>query len=422
MNQNTKLTGLLKTLGPGLLFAGTAVGVSHLMQSTRAGANYGFALAWVVVITMFIKYPFFEFTQRYTAAMKENVFEGFRRIGKWALFLYFGLLIISATITISAVTTLTAVLSSYIGQLFFDFTVDISNMSIILLVIVLIVLHIGKYKFLDKLMKFMMVTLSILTVTAFIMAIAIGPQAQPDYIAPELLTVSGISFMIALMGWMPAPIEVSTFPSIWAIERMKETNYQPKLKESLFDFKVGYFSTLILAICFLGLGALIMYGTGNVYGDSNADFAMDFTHLYTDVLGSWSLPMIVIIALFTMLSTTFTVVDGYPRAFYESIIRLTTEKSRIVNLRLIITYIPIILSVGIIMIFETNMTVMIDLTTIIAFLMAPIFAYLNFKIVTSDWMPKEHRPSRWLRILSWIGIFYFISFSIFFIIFRFIIH
>ena len=32
------------------LFAGAAVGVSHLVQSTRAGASYGFALIFFVVL------------------------------------------------------------------------------------------------------------------------------------------------------------------------------------------------------------------------------------------------------------------------------------------------------------------------------------------------------------------------------------
>ena len=30
----------LKKLGPGLLFAGAAIGVSHLVQSTKAGPNF----------------------------------------------------------------------------------------------------------------------------------------------------------------------------------------------------------------------------------------------------------------------------------------------------------------------------------------------------------------------------------------------
>ena len=32
-----------KRLGPGILFASTAIGVSHLVQSTRVGANYDLA-------------------------------------------------------------------------------------------------------------------------------------------------------------------------------------------------------------------------------------------------------------------------------------------------------------------------------------------------------------------------------------------
>ena len=47
----------LKALGPGLLWAGAAVGVSHLVQSTRAGATYGFALLGIVLLANVFKYP-----------------------------------------------------------------------------------------------------------------------------------------------------------------------------------------------------------------------------------------------------------------------------------------------------------------------------------------------------------------------------
>jgi Mn2+/Fe2+ NRAMP family transporter len=49
----------LKKLGPGLLFAGAALGVSHLVQSTRAGADFGFGLIWALVLIHIVKYPFF---------------------------------------------------------------------------------------------------------------------------------------------------------------------------------------------------------------------------------------------------------------------------------------------------------------------------------------------------------------------------
>lgn len=52
---------LLSLLGPGLLFAGAAIGVSHLVQSTRAGADFGFGLLWALLLVHIFKYPFFQF-------------------------------------------------------------------------------------------------------------------------------------------------------------------------------------------------------------------------------------------------------------------------------------------------------------------------------------------------------------------------
>ena len=40
----------LSKLGPGLLFAGAAIGVSHLVQSTRAGADFGWGLVWALLL------------------------------------------------------------------------------------------------------------------------------------------------------------------------------------------------------------------------------------------------------------------------------------------------------------------------------------------------------------------------------------
>ena len=43
-------------LGPGLLFAGAAIGVSHLVQSTRAGADFGWGLLWAIILVNLFKY------------------------------------------------------------------------------------------------------------------------------------------------------------------------------------------------------------------------------------------------------------------------------------------------------------------------------------------------------------------------------
>ena len=80
---------IISKLGPGLLFAGAAIGVSHLVQSTRAGADFGWGLLWVLVLVNFFKYPFFEFGARYALANGESLLDGYMKLGKGYLWIYF---------------------------------------------------------------------------------------------------------------------------------------------------------------------------------------------------------------------------------------------------------------------------------------------------------------------------------------------
>lgn len=79
----------LKKLGPGLLFAGAAIGVSHLVQSTKAGADYGLGLVWALLLVNIFKYPFFKYGTLYAIATKENLLDGYNKLGKPFLVIYF---------------------------------------------------------------------------------------------------------------------------------------------------------------------------------------------------------------------------------------------------------------------------------------------------------------------------------------------
>ena len=80
-----KINHSLKKLGPGLLFAGAAIGVSHLVQSTRAGAEFGWGLIWALLIINFFKYPFFQYGPRYAISTGKTLLDGYYRLGKGCL-------------------------------------------------------------------------------------------------------------------------------------------------------------------------------------------------------------------------------------------------------------------------------------------------------------------------------------------------
>ena len=97
-------TKFFKTLGPGILFATTAIGVSHLVQSTRAGAEYGFALIGFVLMANILKYPFFEYGSRYSNVTGKSLIYGYNKMGKKMLLLYLLITLISMFTVAAAVT------------------------------------------------------------------------------------------------------------------------------------------------------------------------------------------------------------------------------------------------------------------------------------------------------------------------------
>ena len=164
-NKKTDLSWLRNTLGPGVIFASTAIGVSHLVQSTRAGADYGFGLLIFVIIANILKYPFFEFSSRYASATGTSIIEGYKGLGKYALSSYLIITLFSMLFISSAVGAVTA---GFLQNLFNTSEYGLWNHFVILCICGLI-LSLGKYDYLDRLIKIIGVALLLSTIVAFIL-------------------------------------------------------------------------------------------------------------------------------------------------------------------------------------------------------------------------------------------------------------
>jgi len=308
-----RLKSLLQSLGPGLLFAGAAVGVSHLVYSIRAGANYGFGLIWLVLIANFFKYPFFEFGPRYAAVTGESLLRGYQRLGNWVLIL-FVLITLGTMFTVQAAVTI--VTASLAAHLFGG-----GNLMLwvgILLIVCASLLLIGRYNLLDSLMKFIIITLTIITMITVIIAFC-NVQEPISWIQQFPEEGVGLTFVIAFMGWMPAPMDLSVWHSLWALEKQKNTTDHFNLKKSLFDFNVGYIGTTILAFFFVALGALVMFNSGTTFSPQGAVFAKQLIDLYITTLGNNTGFFVGIAAFITMFSTTITCLGALPRSMAKKI-------------------------------------------------------------------------------------------------------
>jgi len=397
----------LKILGPGLLFAGAAIGVSHLVQSTRAGADFGLGLLWALLLVNLFKYPFFQYGPRYASATGESLLDGYKKLGKGVLITYFVLSLATMFTIQTAVTIVTAGLAS---SLFGDF-VSIEIWTIIILIICLCLLIIGKYKLLDKLMKIIIIVLTISTLVA--VCAALFNNTQPISFKQILPDNSfEIAFLIAFMGWMPAPLDVSVFHSLWTIEKRKnEKNFNTK--SAIFDFNVGYLSTIVLGIGFVFLGYLIMFNSGETFSNEAGIFSNQLLEIYTISLGDWAYIIIGIAAFTTMFSTTLTILDASPRAMHKTTQLLFNNNFKNGYLFWILTI--VIGTIIIFFAFASEMGLLVKIATILSFLTAPFYAIINYKLISSKHTPKAWRPNLSLHILSWSGILFLIGFSVWYL-------
>lgn len=412
------MSALRAALGPGLLMAGAAVGVSHLVQSTRAGAEYGLLLLPAVLLACLFKYPFLEFGPRYAAATGENLLAGYRRIGRWALALFALVTCCTMFIVLAVVTLVTAGLAGLV----FGIDAPAANISVGVLAVTLLLLAVGNYRGLDLAMKMLMAALTVSTLAAVVLACRghadwSGISGVAD--ATRLWSAGGIAFLLALVGWMPIPIEVAVWHSLWTNERAAQTGQRPTVRNALVDFRIGYLGATALAAAFVLLGAMLMYASGLRFEDSPIGFSAQLVDLYTRNLGEWSRPLIAIAALSTMFSTTLAVADAYPRVL-SALLHVArrgvaappaaggaSRRDYLIALVILITGALLILHQA-----GAGFTRLIDFATTLSFISSPLLAWITLRAVMSDQVPAAARPGAFLSCLAWVSLVFGIIFSV----------
>jgi len=383
-NQST-WASKLKAMGPGILMASAAVGGSHIVSSTQAGGSYGWSLLLLVILANVFKYPFFRFGAEYTADTGKTLVEGYAEKGKLYLWIFFVLNVFSAMVN------------------------SITQWSLILVAVIWAMLLFGGYKLLDGMAKWIMSALTIATVLAVIIAAIKHPEYSSDFVEKTPWQMAALPFIVSLLGWMPAPIEISAINSLWSAEKKKTVNFNTE--DALFDFNVGYIGTAILAVFFVALGALIQYPTGQAVEAASAKYISQFVGMYASVLGEWSRYLITFIAFLCIFGTVITVIDGYSRVNQESLrllIRQKEDTRKSLNIWMTITA---IIGIVIIKFFAGQVSTMLRFAMIGSFLTTPFFALLNYVLVTRE---NKNLPS-WLKLLAIAGLIFLFGFAIFFI-------
>ena len=278
------------------------------------------------------------------------------------------------------------------------------------------ILLIGRYAALDKVIKAISLVLLIGTVSATVGALLHTPLSAvpPAPVGFNPWRGAEFTFLIALLGWMPSAVDLSPWVSIWTLERYRQTGFTPRLKEALREFNLGYAFCIVLAICFLLLGALLLRTNATALPQGTAAFAAGIIGLYTDVLGPWSAPFVGSAAFAAMLGTCIACLDGFSRSFSHGISALRDAPVNTGHERASL----VLISLGallLIIAFPDDIRTLLDLGNILSFCIAPPSALAMLILVTRKAFPQSARPQRWLRWTAYLGLAFLLGLTLLFL-------
>tara|TARA_R110001606_G_scaffold381051_1_gene541948 strand:+ start:527 stop:1780 length:1254 start_codon:yes stop_codon:yes gene_type:complete len=408
-----KSSSLFSVLGPGILYAAAAVGVSHLVQSTRAGADYGLGLTFIIILACLVKYPALRFGGEFAASTGKNLITSYRTAG-W---LIFGIYAFAELFSMVFVVGAIALFTLGLLQAALDFSVNsILGVSVLLSIIALFLCR-GHYSLLEKLTKYVVACFTVLIIVTVVL-VSSTMDWSPSVFAIPAIDSSVVLYVVALIGFMPSPTDGSVTQSLWTCARAEDTGKLPTPKEARLDFNVGYIMSVLLALCFLILGTGLMHNSEVVLEVSNAGFSRQIMELFTQTIGPWSFPLIATIAIFVMFSTLLAVVDGMTRVLVGILEtgydrpELKLNSKRVYNVAMILLCIAAILILATML---KSFATFIDITSVIVFVISPILAYLNHRAMWSEQVPKDLQPSLLMKVWSLCGVFILTTFTLIYI-------
>jgi Mn2+/Fe2+ NRAMP family transporter len=161
---------------------------------------------------------------------------------------------------------------------------------------------------------------------------------------------------------------------------------------------------------FLTIGAFTVFGSGQLLDGNSVEFSNKLLAVFTSNLGSWSYWILAIAAFGTIYGTLIVSMDAFARSFVLGMSTLFDAKSDNMKENSATRYYTIILIIitvsGFLLStrFPGGMIRILEIATICIFLMAPIIAFLNVKLIRNPAIPATHRPGKMMFILAVTGL------------------
>jgi Mn2+/Fe2+ NRAMP family transporter len=326
----------LRYLGPGLVLSAAIVGAGELVATTTLGAEVGFVILWLVIVSTLVKVAVQIELARWTISTGQPALTGYNKVppavGRlgWINVLWV-VLALSKVLQTGGIVGSVAVAFSILLPIGGD-PLGFTSILVWTLVVVagtVAALYSNRYALIEKVAVGLVVIFSLVTVV-----IAVGLPFSPfAYGADDLLgglTLSipagALGAAVAMFGLTGVSVdEISSYP-YWCIEKGYARWVGPNdgsadwerrakgwIRVMYKDALLSWVVYTVTTMAFFVMGAAVLHPQGIV--PEGNEMITTLSRLYTDTLGEWASVLFLVGAIAVLGSTLWAATPAWSRMY-----------------------------------------------------------------------------------------------------------
>ncbi len=413
------LGGILRLIGPGLILASSIVGSGELVATTVLGAENGYILLWLILLSCLVKTVVQNELGRYAIGTGQTTLEAFDNIGgprlkvSWLVWMWCAMV----TFTLFQVGAMLGGISEILNRTFPNVSITVFVWLLAGLTMVLLIA--GKYLLVERVAMVLVVSFTALTVSCCFLLFKL-----PEYFNwSEVLTgltfrppEAGMATAVAAFGITGVGATELVMYPYWCIEkgyarftgnRDDSPQWTRRARgwirvmgfDVLFSMVIYTFAT----VAFYFLGAGVLKGMGLV--PEGAEMVRVLSSIYTETLGGWSFSLFMVGAFAVLYSTVFASTAAHCRVWADLIGMLgvydrSDYRSR---LRLIRVFVVVLLVVPCLyFMWIKEPVLMVKIGGIAQAIMLPVIGGFTV-FVRYKRMPQTILPKVWITLFLWLS-------------------
>ena len=410
---------VLRWIGPGLIIASAVVGTGELIATTILGAENGYRLLWLVVLSCVIKVIVQNEMGRYTVGTGKTGLEGLDRVPgprfrvSWVVWIWF----LMQTTTLTTISGMFAGIAEVLNRIVP--AVTIGAWVWVVTIVTFVVLVIGRYGLVERVSVALVIIFTALTVSA---AFVLG--MKPEYFSWSQmvdglmfhLPIGGLGIAVAVFGITGVGSSDLVMYPYWCIEKGYARFAGPRddtpawlnrsrgwVKVMGVDVLCSMFVYTFATIAFYLLGAGVLHGLDVI--PKGTETISILSSIYTETLGGWSLYVFLAGAVAVLYSSVFAGTAATARVYadFVGLLGAYDRRNYRARRRAIQLFIGIVLFVPVIYYFLLPEPVMlVTIGGIAQALMLPILGFSTLYLRYFR-LPESLAPKGWISLALWVA-------------------